>query len=157
MAKQIDDEKFKQIKAASGPNYKFVAAKRFKNFENIKIIIDKTKNKAIVTTHLVEKEDVKEKKERYVTLNLKEILVLPDFIKNQNLFDKISAKFYQNQGIIISLPVNQRKLDRLAQKEGQVKNDGDDVVLAEQAQEQVVITDVTEIINSANDIKIEFK
>ena len=157
MAKQIDDEKFKQIKAASGPNYKFVAAKRFKNFENVKILIDKTKNKAIVTTHLVQTEDVKEKKERYVTLNLKEILVLPDFIKNQNLFDKITAKFYQNQGIIISLPVNQKKLDRLAQKEGQVKNDGDDAALAEKTQEQVVITDVTEIINSAKDIKIEYK
>merc|ERR1719333_266168 len=134
MEKQIDDQKFKQIKA--GPNNKFVAARRFKKFENIKIVVDKTKNKAIVTTFAVEKEDVKEKRERHVVLNLKEILVLPDYIKNQNLYEKISAKFYQNHGIVVTLPVNQRREEKKAAKEGEMKDAQDDG----KAQEQVVIT-----------------
>merc|ERR1712170_95731 len=114
MDQQIDNQKFKQIKA--GPYNKFVAAKRFKKFENAKVVVDKSKNKAIVTTFHTEKEDVKEKRERHVVLNLKEILLLPDYVKNQNLYDKISAKFYQNHGIVVTLPVNQKRMEKLAEK-----------------------------------------
>merc|ERR1712170_294432 len=59
MDQQIDNQKFKQIKA--GPYNKFVAAKRFKKFENAKVVVDKSKNKTIVTTFHTEKEDVREK------------------------------------------------------------------------------------------------
>merc|ERR1712173_505844 len=47
---------------------------------------------------------------------LEETVNLPFYIKRQNLFNKITIKFYKNHGIIRKFPENPKKLERLEKK-----------------------------------------
>merc|ERR1712226_435143 len=148
---------------------RFIQLKKFKLAESVFISVSKSEGKMVVTAEELlvcnEKENGKGEKNgncRKVSLKVEEVLVLPPFIKKQNLFEKISAKFYKGHGTIVSFPKNEKKEEKLVkQGDGSNSNASSSIPVAGEigtsgndGENEVVITDVTEVVDGAVEISI---
>merc|ERR1712226_34631 len=126
---------------------RFIQLKKFKLAESVFISVSKSEGKMVVTAEELlvcnEKENGKGE-------------------KNGNC-RKISAKFYKGHGVIVSFPKNEKKEEKLAKQSdgGNSSATGSSIPVAGESgtsgndgETEVVITDVTEVVDGAVEISI---
>lgn len=109
---------------------KFMPLRRFQNAasaNNISVTINKGENKVKIQAVIVMSDIAKNKTTiRKESTIIDEIHTLPPYIKNKNLAEKITAKFYKGQGVILNLPEREGRKHRQEKDQKNKKNNEDD-------------------------------
>jgi hypothetical protein len=153
---------------------KFMPLRRFQNAanaKNISVTINKGENKVKIQAVIVLSDLAKNKTTiRKESTIIDEIHSLPPYIKNKNLAEKITAKFYKGQGVILNLPEREgrRNRDRENRDNRDNRNDENDVeveILEEDAnvepketqRERFQEVDISHILEAAVDLEVKFE
>lgn len=136
------------------PLRKFQSAKA----DGISVIINKGENKAkiiavIVLTDLAKNKSTIRKESSLV----EEIHNLPPYIKNQNLAEQITAKFYKGQGVILALPARPERKNRKERAEKDENQEKEKEDQSEASSSKFEDVDISHITEAAVEIKVKFE
>ena len=156
---------------------KFMPLRRFQNAanaKNISVTINKGENKVKIQAIIVLSDLAKNKTTiRKESTIIDEIHSLPPYIKNKNLAEKITAKFYKGQGVILNLPEREGRRNR-ENRDGRDNNrdnrhDENDTVEVEVLEEDANVepkeiqrerfqeVDISHILEAAVDLEVKFE
>jgi hypothetical protein len=149
---------------------KFMPLRRFQNAanaKNITVTINKGENKVKIQAVIVLSDLAKNKTTiRKESTIIDEIHSLPPYIKNKNLAEKITAKFYKGQGVILNLPEREGRRNRENKDNKTDENDNVEVeILEEDANaepketqiERYQEVDISHILEAAVDLEVKFE
>jgi len=150
---------------------KFTPLRKFQNAakaEGITVVVNKGENKAKISAVIVLTDLAKNKTTiRKESSVVEEIHNLPPYVKNQNLFEQITAKFYKGQGVIVCLPIRPERRNKQDRKNRTENNQNDEVVKENNTQEnennnsqsesKFVDVDISHITEAAVDIAVKFE
>lgn len=89
---------------------KFVPLRGITSYETLNVTVNKGENKVKVHVVSVLSDLAKNKSTiRKESSVIDEIHQLPPFVKNQNLAEKITAKYYSGQGVVITMPAKVKR------------------------------------------------
>lgn len=152
---------------------KFMPLRRFQNAanaKNITVTINKGENKVKIQAIIVLSDLAKNKTTiRKESTIIDEIHSLPPYIKNKNLAEKITAKFYKGQGVILNLPEREGRRNRENREGRDNRNDENDNVEVEILEEDANVepkeaqrerfqeVDISHILEAAVDLEVKFE
>lgn len=162
---------------------KFVPLRGITSYETLDVTVNKAENKVKVHVVSVLSDLAKNKSTiRKESSVIDEIHQLPPFVKNQNLAEKITAKYYSGQGVVITMPAKVKKNNNKNEnkennsninnnKKGKESaqnpsNSGDqaggsDIEIQENDNKsqgrKFVEVDISEIVASAVDLEVKFE
>merc|ERR1712150_361632 len=98
-------------------------------------------------------------------VKIQAIIDLSDLAKNKNLAEKITAKFYKGQGVILNLPEREGRRNRENRDNKTDENDNVEVEILEDAnaepketqRERFQEVDISHILEAAVDLEVKFE